>query len=136
MHRPNSTNKAGAVIAAALITLLAESVSAQEIIDPTAPPDRLLQALEQAELQPEEGAAEAPTLNKPVMIVERALDGEWRRHTVINGKVVTTGDETALGTIRTIDSNGVEIADDEETQTRSVVDHTVAKEQPGKRAQE
>ena len=138
MHRPGSINKAAIIIAAMLSSLSAASLHAQDLLDPTAPPDRFLQALEEAASQPDDGepSSEAPTANKPVMIVERALGGEWRRHTVINGKVAITGGQTDVGTIRSINSTGVKLADEEGTETRLVADHTVVKKQPGQRAKE
>ena len=138
MHRPDWISKAIGIIVMALIGLPAAPLHAQDLLDPTAPPDRFLQALEGAASHPGEDKtpSKAPTLNKPVMIVERALGGEWRRHTVINGKVRTTGGQTDVGTIRSINSTGVKFADDEGTETRSVVDHTVVKKKPGQRAKE
>lgn len=136
MHRPDLIKKTGILVAAMLSSLSATSISAQEIIDPTAPPDRFLRALEQAELPSGDAEAKASMLNKPVMVVERNVGGEWRRHTVINGKVATEGERIDLGTIRTISSDGVEITGDEETETRSVVDHAVIRESPGDWTQE
>ena len=148
MHRPDSINKAGVTAVATLMCLATAPLFAQELADPTAPPDELLQALAQAaskeagskpdgdEASADESSEAKPQQSKPVMIVGRALAGEWRHHAIIDGRVLTMGDEIDVGTIRSISSTDVEFVDGEETRTRSVFDHAVIKEKPDQPATE
>lgn len=146
MRLLNSTNgRAGLFAALSLVSVSATSVSAQDLVDPTAPPAALRSMLEDsvngqrtAERDgPDEGNESDDQTGRseprpgPVMIVRRAVDGDWRSRALMNGTLVGPGAEVEQGRILAIRGNGVRIENAEGTRTMAVIDGGVSKRRPG-----
>lgn len=146
MRLLNSTNgRAGLFAALSLVSVSATSVSAQDLVDPTAPPAALRSMLEDsvngqrtAERDgPDEGNESDDQTGRseprpgPVMIVRRAVDGDWRARALMNGTLVGPGADVEQGRVRAITRNTVRIENAEGTRNMPVINGGVSKHRPG-----
>lgn len=106
--------------------------------DPTAPPNALLRALEQAqtrletnESSDEDSASTQTAPASPNAVIQRLKKGQWQRTTLIGGNRRQEGDPTERGTIQSISMDQVRFERDGTPSTVQVYKHDLVKEKPG-----
>ncbi|MEX0383548.1 hypothetical protein V6X02_09510 [Spiribacter sp. 1M153] len=140
-------NRLSAGVGALLLAVAALSAQAQTLNDPTAPPDALLRALEQAQTQlsadeSSEGDAASeqtspdPAPASPNAVIQRLKKGQWQRVALIGGNRREKGERTERGTIESITMDQVRFERDGEPSTARVYKHDVVKERPGDTSEE
>ena len=129
--------------------LVVSDVGADELSDPTAPPDILRTPAEGAanlldqltgtrapEPTPEPAVEEPPPEPRPKLVVREAVGGAFEGRTMINGALLRPGEATPLGTLESIGTHALRVTDNNETRQEPVVDHGVIKTRPKDQGQD
>jgi len=125
--------------------LVVSDVGADELSDPTAPPEVLEAPAEESMtlldpltgVEAPEGAVEEPPPEpQPRLVVREVVGGAWQGRTMINGALLRPGDATPLGALESIGTHALRVTDNNETRQEPVVDHGVTKTRPKDQGQD